>query len=147
MNLPKDEAIAATKRKNRALRKIIRLEDVDPIFKMLVVAIIDKLNAQSGYRVAWPSVPTLAKIIGRSARTTQRCLKKVYASEFFTVHRFSPERAVTFMKEKFDIDVNLGRCRKFGPNVYEINTEHALWNSGERFPKEVAEEIRKLAGT
>jgi len=147
MSHSKDDAIAVSKRKNRAIRKLIRVDNIDPIFKMLVISIVDKLNHKSGYRVAWPSVPTLAKIIGRSERTTLRYLKMIYASEFFIVHRLSPEQAVGFMKEKFGIDVALERCRKFSPNLYEINMKHCLWNSSESFSSPIVNQLREITGT
>ena len=147
MSTPKDSHIAATKRKNRAQRKLTRLENIDPLFKLLAIAIVDKLNAGSQYRVAWPSVPTLSKIIGRSERTTLRYLQKVYASEFFVVHKLAPQDAIHFLKSNFEIDVDLQRCRKFSPNIYAINESHALWNSKEKLPATTIKQLQELAGS
>ncbi len=35
----KEEFISASKRKNRAVRKLLRTDGIDPIFKLLVLAI------------------------------------------------------------------------------------------------------------
>lgn len=143
----KEEFISASKRKNRAVRKLLRTDGIDPIFKLLVLAIIDKLNCGSKYRVAWPSVPTLAKIIGRSERTTLRYLQKIYASGIFEVHRMEPQGALQFLRSRFAVEANLTRCRKYSPNIYVINELHALWNNKEKLPASVVDELQIIAGS
>ena len=58
MQPTKQDKIVGGQRKNRAIRKLLRLDGMNNNVKLTALTIIDFLNNQSGYEVAWPSART-----------------------------------------------------------------------------------------
>lgn len=133
-----------TSRRNRALRKIRACRQFPPEIKLTLEAILDFLNAQSGYCLAWPSAATLAKQVGKSRRTILWHIKAVKQFGVFRVHQFTPREAKTYAKAKYGLTINLDRCRYQAPNLFEVNLNHPLWDTSRRVPAEVEEEWARI---
>ena len=129
---PKERAIEGCHRKNRATRKLLRIDGLDSNVRLTALTIIDFLNYQSFYEVAWPSVNRLAKRLGISDRSVKRYLAQLRKLSIFEIHRLSPESASQFLRRRYGLDQQFTRCRKHAPNIYEINSSHPLWDE---FPK------------
>ena len=119
---PKELAIEGARRKNRAIRKLLRIDGLDSDVRLTALMIIDFLNSQSCYEVAWPSVNSLAKRLGVSDRTVKRYLAQLRKLSIFEIHRLSPESASQFLNRRYGLDVQFTRCRKHAPNIYKINS-------------------------
>lgn len=140
MDISKEQAVEASRRKNRAIRKLLRVDRLEPSTKLTAITLIDFLNAKSGYQVAWPSVRRLAERLGVSTRTMKRYLKTVRNLEIFTTHRLSPKEASAFIRD-FGYDVTFPRCRKYAPTIYLTNRNHPLWDSRQKLAADVELEL------
>lgn len=131
-------------RRNRALRKIRSSRHVPPEIKLTIEAILDLLNRNTGYSLAWPSAATLAKLTGKSRRTILWHLKVIKKLGIFTVHSLSPDEAKAFARKKYGIEIKIERCRCRAPNLFEVNLEHPLWDESRTIPPEVDEEWKVI---
>lgn len=135
---PKELAIEGARRKNRAIRKLLRIDGLDSDVRLTALMIIDFLNAKSAYEVAWPSVSRLARRAGVSDRTMKRYLSQLRKLEIFEIRRLTPEAATHFLEQRYNLDVRFTRCRKHAPNIYEINSTHPVWDKFEKMPPRVS---------
>lgn len=134
---PKELAIEGGRRKNRAMRKLLRIDGLDSDVRLTALTIIDFLNCQSGYEVAWPSVNRLAKRLGVSDRTVKRYTAQLRKLHLFNIHQLSPDAASKFLKYRYGIDQPFTRCRKHAPNIYEINYMSPIWGNLEKLNPEI----------
>lgn len=132
------------RRRNRALRKIRACRQLPPEIKQTLEAVLDLLNAQSGYRLAWPSAATLAKQVGKSRRTILWHIKAIKQFAVFRVHQFTPREAKAYANAKYGLTINLDRCRYQAPNLFEVAPDHPLWDTSRRIPAEVEEEWARI---
>lgn len=135
---PKELAIEGARRKNRAIRKLLRIDGLDSDVRLTALTIVDFLNAKSGYEVAWPSVNRLARRLGVSDRTMKRYLAQLRKLKIFEIHRLTPEAATQFLAQRYDLEVHFTRCRKHAPNIYEIKSSHPIWEKFEKLPPGVS---------
>jgi hypothetical protein len=131
-------------RRNRAACKIRASRHLSPEIKLTVEAILDLLNRDTGYSLAWPSAAALAKRTGKSRRTVLWHIKVVKELGIFKVHRFSPQGAKAFVQKKYGIEINLERCRCQAPNLFEVNIDHPLWDKSTTVPPEVDDNWRMI---
>lgn len=134
----KDVAIEASRRRNAAVRKILRIDGMDSNVRLTILTITDFLNCKSYYRVAWPSVHRLAKRLGVSERSIKRYLKAMRGLGIFEIHRFSPSEASAYLLRRFEIEVTFSRCRKHAPNIYEIVGGHPIWGSNQKLCPDIS---------
>ena len=128
---------AGAKRRNNAGRKIRAAKFIDPEIKLAILAVIDLLNPESGYQVAWPSAATIANRLGRSRRSGLWYVKAIKATGIFHCHRLTTEEAIDFCDEKYGIHLKLERCGPSAPNLFVVNREHPLWNNDRKLWHEV----------
>jgi len=131
-------------RRNRALRKIRACRQLPPEITLTLEAILDNLNSQSGYCLAWPSAAALAKQMGKSRRTILWHLKAIKQFGIFHVRQFAPEEAKVYATNKYGLNINLDRCRHQAPNLFEVNPDHPLWDASQRVPREIEDEWSRI---
>mgnify|MGYP003639711437 CR=1 FL=1 len=124
-------------RRNRALRKIRKSKHVDLEIKSAIEVILDLLNGQSDYNVAWPSAATIAARLKRSRRTGQWYVKTIKELGIFECIQLPPPKAVAYCESRFGFRPKLDRCNQHGPNLYVVNPQHPLWNESKSLPDEV----------
>ncbi|MFO7907990.1 MAG: hypothetical protein R6U98_35440 [Pirellulaceae bacterium] len=127
-------------RRNRALRKIRASHSLPPEIKLTTEALLDLLSAQSDYQLAWPSAARLARQTGKSRRTILWHIKTIEQLNIFHVRQFTPDEAVEYVYGKYRFAINLDRCRHQAPNLFEVNTDHPLWNKSRTIPQEMERE-------
>ena len=124
-------------RRNRALRKIRKAKHVDLEIKSAIEVILDLLNPDSGYNVAWPSAAAIAKRLKRSRRTVQWYVKAIKEFGIFECVQLPPQKAVAYCESRFDFCPKLDRCNHHGPNLYIVNSQHPIWDDSKSLPDEV----------
>ncbi len=135
-------------RRNNALRKIRKAKSIDPEIKLAIETILDLLNRQSAYNVAWPSAAFLAKRQNRSRRTGQWYVKIIKELKIFDCIQLPPNEAMNYCEFHFGFRPKLDQCGQYGPNLYVVNPEHPLWDKSRSLPNEIdiemGETIRKI---
>lgn len=144
MSMPpaKQKRIEGAQRKNRATRKLLRIDGMDSNVRLMAITLIDFLNAESGYLVAWPSVSRLAKRLGISERTAKRHLVGVRRLRIFDVIQLSPKQAVEYLAA-LGIKTSFARCRRYAPNIYRV-AEHPIWWEKQKLPDDEAKRMVAL---
>ena len=121
----------------RPLRKIRASHCLPPEIKLTAQALLDLLSAQSDYQLAWPSAARLARQTGKSRRTILWHIKAIKQFNIFHVHRFMPQEAVEYVYGKYGFAIKLDRCRYQAPNLFQLNTDHPLWDTSRTIPQEI----------
>lgn len=134
--------IEAGRRKNRAIRKLLRIDGLDTNVRIMAVTLIDFLSSDSGYEVAWPSVRRLAKRLCISERTAKRHLASVRKLGIFNVIQLSPSEASDYLA-RLGVEAKFSRCRKYAPNIYRV-AEHPIWWDKEKLDKKYADRMLEL---
>jgi len=124
-------------RRNRALRKIRASKHLPLEIKATVQAIVDLLGFKTAYNLAWPSADTIARRTGRSRRTIQWHLQVVRALRIFKCLRFTPDEAEKYCRDKYGATIRLDRCTAQAPTLFEVNSEHPLWDKAKFLPNDV----------
>lgn len=135
-------------RRNNALRKIRKAKSIDPEIKLAIETILDLLNRQSAYNVAWPSAAFLAKRQNRSRRTGQWYVKIIKELKIFECIQLPPDKAMEYCDSRFGFRPKLDNCGQYGPNLYVVNPKHPLWDNSRSLPNEIdikmGDTIRKI---
>ncbi len=135
-------------RRNNASRKIRKAKHIDPEIKLAIETILDLLNSQSAYNVAWPSAAFLAKRQNRSRRTGQWYVKIIKEFGIFDCIQLPPVKAMEYCESRFGFRPKLDQCGQYGPNLYVVNPKHPIWDNSRSLPNEVdikmGETIRKI---
>jgi len=124
-------------RRNRALRKIRKAKHVDLEIKAAIEVILDLLNPDSGYNVAWPSATAIAMRLNRSRRTAQWYVKAIKELGIFQCILLPPQEAMAFCESRFGFRPKLDHCNHYGPNLYIVNPQHPLWDNSKSLPDDV----------
>ena len=124
-------------RRNHVGRKLRSSKHIPLEIKGAIQVIIDFLNRESGYAVAWPSAKTIASRIGKSRRSGLHYVKIIKALGIFRWKSLSPEEATEYCERKFGIRLKLERCGGQAPNLFFVNEDHPLWNSQRKLPEDV----------
>jgi hypothetical protein len=131
-------------RRNRAQRKILNCKHLDIEIRTAIAVIIDHLSHKSDYCLAWPSAQHIANKLGRCRRSAQWYIKIIKRLEIFTWQQLSPDDAVEYVRQKYGFRINLDRCNRQAPNLFEVNDDHSLWNS-KGIPKDLDKEMGAIA--
>ena len=142
MSEDRQRRIEAGRRKNRAIRKLLRIDGLDTNVRIMAITLIDFLSSDSGYEVAWPSVNRLAKRLGISDRTAKRHLASVRKLGIFDVVQLSPSEASDYLA-RLGVTTKFSRCRKYAPNIYRV-AEHPIWWEKEKLEGEYADRMLEI---
>ena len=140
LNMSKENAA----RRNHVGRKLRSSKHIPLEIKGAIQVIIDLLNPQSDYAVAWPSAKTIASRIGKSRRSGLHYVKIIKALGIFHWKSLSPEDATNYCERKFGVRPKLERCGGQAPNLFFVNEDHPLWNSQRKLPEDVDREMGKI---
>jgi hypothetical protein len=131
-------------RRNRALRKIRQCKKVPLAIKATIEALIDHMTPRTGYDAAWPSVATIAGLIGMAPRTVRWYLRAIKRTRIFQCEYFKPEEARQFLSAKYGFEVRFDRCSYQAPTIYRVNPKHWLWDTSTKITPKQAAELSKI---
>jgi hypothetical protein len=145
MTRPADANKAGAARRNRALRKILNSQHLPIEIRQAITTIINLLNPKSNYAVAWPSAATIGKRMGKKRRTGQWYVRVIKGLGIFRCQQMPPEEAMAYCEARYGFAPKLDRCVKYGPNLFEPNLEHPLWDTSRELPGSIDKEMGRIA--
>jgi hypothetical protein len=130
-------------RRNRALRKVRQCPTLPAEVKATIEVLLDHMNKCTGYDAAWASVATIARTVGRDARTVRWHLQAIKQTGIFLYHYFSPKDATRFLLQKYGVNATFNRCSHQAPTIYRVNPKHWLWDTKRKVAPHQSDELSK----